>query len=355
MNATDDLRAAITRADPLAGRADAGATHDPVARALLERIVATPRNPQPVRSARPVRQRRWALLAVAGAAAMLLVVGLTLWPGVGAAPALAATPPLLPISTTETGRGAPMLEQIAATTEALPAEPVTGPYRYVRTEGWALNSAITDTGATSVLASSQSESWLTSQGVGRYRTATGQNLVARVGSQETLDALLREPAVRETTIAAADARPLVDPAQLSFEDPTAFALSVDPTINASLPPSILLVEAIGALYASQPVPPAVRAQVWRLLAAVPGVTTNGTTEDRVGRSGTVITVPDDGSAHGLAGRHEMVIDPASGQLLEYDDIITEAGGLNVDVPAVLGLTVYLDHGYTQRPEGTPQS
>lgn len=206
-----------------------------------------------------------------------------------------------------------------------------------------------------MLTSSQSESWLTPQGVGRYRIATGQNLVTRIGDQETLDAALREPSLRETAVTAADARPLIDPDQLRYEDPTAFALSVDPTINVSLPPSILLVEAIGTLYASQPVPPQVRAKIWRLLATVPAVTTNGSTEDRTGRRGTVITVPDDGSAHGLAGRHELVIDPASGQLLELDNVLTEAGGLNIDVPAVTTLSVYLDHGYTQRPQGRPQS
>lgn len=128
MNTTDDLTALITRADPLAGRGEDDAAHGPVARALLERVVASPRGLQPARSTRPVnRPRRWALLAVAGAAALLLVAGLAIWPGIGAAPALAATPPLLPISTTESAAGAPVLEQIAAATDALPPEPVTGP------------------------------------------------------------------------------------------------------------------------------------------------------------------------------------------------------------------------------------
>lgn len=353
MNTTDDLKASITRADPLAGRGDDGAAHSPAARALLQRIMATPRDPQPARPTRPASRRRWAL-AVAGAAAMVLVAALAIWPGIGAAPALAATPPLLSSSTTKSAAGAPVLERIAAAAEALPPEPVTGPYRYARTEQWGLNTTIMYRATIAALASSQSESWLTPQGVGRYRTANGQNLVNHVSSQKTLDAALRKPSLYENTFTAANPRPLADPDQLRYEDPEAFALSVDPLITASLPPSILLVEAIDTLYANQPVPPQVRAKVWRLLATVPGVTTNGSIEDRAGRSGTVITIPDDGSAHGLAGRLELVIDPASGQLLEYDDVITEANELTGDVPAVLSLSVYLDRGYTKRPQGRPQ-
>ena len=356
----DLVRRRVASIDPLPDLLAGDRAGSPHARALLERVVASPRS-APAASA-PSREqqahrattarRRW-LLAGAAATVLVLAGALALWPGVGAAPAVAATPPLLPVSTTERSAGAPVLEAIAATTEALPDEPVTGPYRYLRTEGWALNSAVGDEGTTSVLASRQSEAWIGPDGTGRFRTVPGPDLVGRVASRETLEAVLGERATRDTTITPGTAQPLVDLDRLDFGGPVAFALSVDPTINAALPPDTLLVEAVGHLFTTQPLPPAVRARVWRLLASVPEAAYRGQTRDRAGRTGAVITLEDDGSAHGLAGRDVLVIDPGTGQLLEADHVLTEAGKLNIDVPAVITLTVYLDRGYTSLPEGHP--
>ena len=358
MNELDLVRRQVASIDPLPDLAPGDRAGSAQARVLLERIVATPRSTPPVgarsrgqQAHRPTIARRW-LLAGAAATVLVLAGGIALWPG-AAAPAVAVTPPLLPISTTERSAGAPVLEAIATTAEALPDEPVTGPYRYVRTEGWGLNSAVTDQGTTSVLASSQSQAWIKLDGTGRYRTVPGVDLVDRVASRETLEAALGERATRDTTITPGTAQPLVDLSRLDFTDPVAFALSVDPTINASTPADTLLIEAVGHLFATQPLPPAVRAKVWRLLAAVPEATYRGQTSDRAGRTGDVITLEDDGRAHGLAGRDVLVIDPATGQLLEADHVLTEAGKLNIDVPAVITLTVYLDRGYTARPAGRP--
>ena len=357
MNDLDLVRRQMASIDPVPDLPAGDRAGSPHARALLERIVVTPRSTLTIGARSGGRQEprpttgRWVL---AGAVTTVLVLAgaIALWPG-AAAPAVAATPPLLPISTTERSAGAPVLEAIAAAADALPDEPVTGPYRYVHTEGWALNSAVTDDGTTSVLASRQIQAWVRPDGTGRYRTVPGVDLVDRVGSQETLEAALGERATRDLTITPDTAQPLPDLERLDFTDPVAFALSVDPTVNAALPPDTLLIEAITNLFASQPLPPAVRAQVWRLLASTPAATYRGRVQDRAGRTGDVITREDDGSAHGLAGRDVLVINPATGQLLEADHVLTEAGKLNIDVPAVITMTVYLDHGYTDRPGGQP--
>jgi hypothetical protein len=70
-------------------------------------------------------------------------------------------------------------------------------------------------------------------------------------------------------------------------------------------------KAAGDLLAEAPLPPEVRAALWRVLAAQPGAERTNRTEDAAGRTGWTVSMslPDE-------GRITYVVDPVSGQLLE---------------------------------------
>ena len=354
MSHRDEVRRVVGATDPLSRVSQGGAATTPHARALLADILATPRATADVEPRRRISRRSSLLVTAAAVLALLFAGAVVVGPGGGSTPAVAATPPVLPYETTSARPAGPTLERIAAATAAQPPQLRTGPYRYVRTESWALNSAVGGGRVTSVLSSQQRESWRLPDGTGRVRTTIGEDLVDRVGSRQTLDAVLSRPAVRDEDVSRDGRAPLVDVDRLPTDSPAAFALAVDSGANTRIPAGALVAQFVEQLFTEQPVPPQARADVWRLLATLPGVTDRGQLTDRVGRRGTAITLDDDGTAHGLPARYLFIIDPASGQLLEYDDILTtDPGLLNVEVPAVLGLTVFLDAGYTSSTTSRP--
>jgi len=353
------IRSLVGPTDPLDEHAQhAGGAASPQAQALLASILATPRAAPvaPLGSRGAGSDSRSRPVLVAAAVVGLLVVGVAMVGPGASTPAVAATPPVLPFATSSGTPAAPTLKRIAAAAEALAVWPAAGPYRYVRTEGWTLNSAVGGGRVTSVLASQQVETWRLPDGSGRTRTTSGANLVDRVGSTETLDAALTKPATREQSLPSADyvPPPLLDLNRLPYGDATALAMAVEHDTNYQIPAGPHLADAIAHLFAEQPVPSAARAKLWRLFATLPGVTDRGELTDRVGRRGTAITLDDDGTAHGLPERYLFIIDPATGQLLECDDVLTtDPGKLNVRVPAILSLTIYLDAGYTTTPTRRP--
>lgn len=356
MNDLDEVRSLLAGTDPLHRDTRVDPARPPEAEAVLASILLTPRTASVTDHHRaPSESRRSSRSLAAAAVVALLVAGaVVVGPGGGSTPAVAATPPVLPYETSSAEPASPVLLRISAAAAALPAEPAAGPYRYVRTQGWALNSAIGGGRVTSVLASQQRETWRLPDGTGRVRTTAGENLVDRIGSRETLDAALTERAASDEDLASDGYAPppLVDIDRLPTGSPAAFALAVSSGANTDIPAGALVAQHIQQLFAEQPVPPQTRADIWQLLATVPGVTYRGELTDRVGRRGTAITIDDDGTAHGLPERYLFIIDPATGQLLEYDDILTtDPGKLNVRVPAILSLTVYLDAGYTTSPTG----
>jgi hypothetical protein len=99
--------------------------------------------------------------------------------------------------------------------------------------------------------------------------------------------------------------------------------------------------AVSDLYNEQPVGPELRAAILRLLATLPGLRYDGTTVDRAGRNGFAISTESDLS--GLPTEYLLVFDPATGQLLDSEQILNKsAGKLGVPIPSVIAYTVYLD-------------
>ncbi|MEU7609392.1 hypothetical protein [Micromonospora sp. NPDC049204] len=96
--------------------------------------------------------------------------------------------------------------------------------------------------------------------------------------------------------------------------------------------------------------PAQRAAVLTLLADLPGITVTGTVTgaDRAGRTGEAFSITTD--AHGLPTQYTMIVDPRSGALLGYEEVLTTtAGKLNVTIPAMIAYRSYLTAEYAAAP------
>jgi hypothetical protein len=71
---------------------------------------------------------------------------------------------------------------------------------------------------------------------------------------------------------------------------------------------------------------------------VPGLQYAGETTDRAGRKAEAFTLR---SSHGgLRNDLTLVVDPATGRILDQVELLLEAGKLNIKVPAVIGYTSY---------------
>lgn len=83
--------------------------------------------------------------------------------------------------------------------------------------------------------------------------------------------------------------------------------------------------AVGDLLRENPVPPAVRAALWRIASQIPGVVLVGDVTDQAGRRGTAVemTVDDGGGAQEV---RRLVVDTTTGDLLEETDGSTDRDG-----------------------------
>ncbi|MCX4782944.1 hypothetical protein [Streptomyces sp. NBC_01264] len=95
-------------------------------------------------------------------------------------------------------------------------------------------------------------------------------------------------------------------------------------------PDLLFNQAVNLL-CSAPLEPAVRGALFEVLADTPGITLVGPVKDAAGRTGTAVEMRSDERAW------RMVLDPATGMLLEYG--IYEPGGAEGD--RLVGSDTYL--------------
>jgi hypothetical protein len=93
-----------------------------------------------------------------------------------------------------------------------------------------------------------------------------------------------------------------------------------------------LSDVAGTLLSQAPAPPQVRAAAFRMLATLPGVRTEGTAADPMGRTGRVISLPLETTVPlGLytapkqlgTYRRQWIVDPASGRLLAIRDLVAK--------------------------------
>jgi hypothetical protein len=316
-NAVDMTRQLLRGSDPVPVEMTTGTAGDPIGRATLTRILAIPRN-QTGPGLRP--QRGWRLAAVAATgAAVLLAVTFILVPHGGGGSADAMTPPLLQYRTTAAApTGQELLRQLAVLAERQSPKP-PGRYDYVKTQGWYVDFRVAGGSATGQLDPTFRQQWIAPDGSGRLeetrsgRTSLNDNFAA--GGLAGHQAWPTDPAALRAELAKSH------PNYGTFEWFTA----------------------VGDVWNVQVVSPRLQAGLLRMLADERQLTNTGTVTDRIGRTGVAVST--ESSNSGLNTRYTLIFDPNTGMLLDFEQVLLEAGKLPVKVPATSSYTVWITTGY----------
>lgn len=326
--ATEEIRRLVGPLDPM--RAERPSTAPPV----LDLIGRT--TPEPARH--PVRRR--SVLAVA-AAAMVIAGGVVVWNAAGpSAPrGYAATPPPLTFTPPTDPRPAKeILSDIAAraVSSSIPAG-TPGGTDYLKLKAWYLNSQTDRSGTVSAVQASEQERWLHPDGSGRQ--------VTRKYPPEFQSAADRDKWVAGDS--GGDDVQEWGPGHFATDvmkdRPPPGMAALGAWLRASHPHQsdpIATIDAVRDLLNQWVLQPAERADLLRVIAALPGLTHDGATLDRAGRQGEAFSI--DTNGHGLPARYTFVVDPANGLILDAEEMLTTSPGkLNVRVPAVISYVTYL--------------
>lgn len=269
-----------------------------------------------------------ALVAIAILVELIVLIGHPLF-GWGPEPKrYMTTPP--PLAGSPTARQVLlMLSRAAAVRAATGAGAGTGEYAYVEREWWQLPAGGSGSGTGPVL----TQSWLAPDGSGRI-VSTTRTAAGRTASDATNGGI---------------GHPL--PPLSAGGDAVAALLDAGAPGGGAAEPGPWEFGAFTTLADTEPIPPAVGAAILRRLAGVAGALYRGAVVDRAGRVGLSVSV--DSAYSGPLVRYTLVLDPASGALLESDQtLVGQPGGLAVHDGAVLAYTTFLAAGYVGAPPVT---
>ncbi|TDE08735.1 hypothetical protein [Jiangella asiatica] len=345
-------------------------------RRLLEETVA--RGVVPPRPRR-TRQLVWPAAGIAAASAVAAAVLVVADPGTpGSDVVHAATPPVLAAELSVGQPAGPQLRELAAAASGTEsddvepggAEPGGAPAdTTVRTESWLL--AVTVDGGTEDAAGPAEgaapdvgeAAGVPAEGAATlgYGAETGTEVVTSavvpVISERTFredgSIHLREEHGQprfpneewdESDVPAGAGEVLVDQTFPVGELPSAYPaqLSADPVVLRDQlltvwpeadDPAAALFQAVREVYGERALGPAVQAATLAMLASEPGVVALGEMTDRSGRDAVAFGTDSDDS--GLDRRHVLLVDPESGRMLGYEEVLTgDVGALDVEAPAV---------------------
>lgn len=305
--------------DPAAGPP---LTAEPGREADLRRILAVPR-------AAGTRRRLLTRgrVAVAAIAAVLLAYFVVPRPQ----PAFAVTPP--PLAYTGGGGSAVAALTAIADRAATARVPGAGDHEHLVIRSWHLWTQVGDRQVRSVVVPGHTESWRGPDDSGRVTTGfetpdTGRVAWLLDGAPGLFD-------IDDTTDHGPGAFPAMWRDRPPVDGITGWLQEGHPVENG---PAETIV-AVTDLTRERLVPPAAQAAMLRTVAALPGLTHDGTVTDRLGRRGEAFSLVSDYS--GLPKRHTLIVDPGTGRLLGYEQTLTErAGKLGVRIPAVIGYEAY---------------
>jgi hypothetical protein len=280
------------------------------------------------RRMRPPRRRlRFAApIGVSAAVAVAVIVAIVLGPSSlglrhGSA-AYAATPPVLHYGGQQEVPAAPLLAKLADQA-ANQLSGVPDRFQYLKLQSWSLFTRVDGVKVTSKVVPSTTESWIAADGSGRQ--------VIRVGGKvkDQLYAAGQFPRMYDVRLLSTDPTVLVG--QLALGHPP-----------ANGPAEVVV--AVTDLWKQQAPSPSLQGALLRVLAATPGLTSPGQVTDRGGRKGVAVSIQ---SAYtGLPTTYTMILDPSTGALLDYEEVLTtSAGKLNVRIPAVVGYSLWVAHGF----------
>jgi hypothetical protein len=318
-----------------------------VRRRTLEAILASGPPDLPttatVGTPRPAPRRRILVAAAATTVAFLAAVtSIVAVNTIGTQPAFAATPAPLEITApTDAVPAAERLQRTATTVQrsagsaAVPPADRSVEHRIVAQ--WALHTRIGGQRVDSAVIPTRRESWRTADNAGRV-------------VERHLPAVFRSDQERRAWQDAGS--PGADPSTRRSD----FPAREFPALWAQRPPTTVpalrawlgrnhsggdaTADAIADLLGERVLTPPERVALLRVLAGIPGLTFAGTTTDRAGRRGEVYSVVL--TASGLPTTYTFIIDPGTGIFLAHERALTtDAGRLNVRLPAVIRYDTYL--------------
>ncbi|MFF2375078.1 CU044_5270 family protein [Streptomyces xiamenensis] len=305
-------------------------TSDVEEQELLQRILVTAQEPR----RRPRRRPLVAAMALSIATAVTVAVGIGLFDSPAQQPAYAATPPPLAITESDGRSAEQVLEDIASRVEAIPEEDSAGERHYFAQEMWSLTTRFDGQQVTSAVVPEHREAWKETDGSFTWSTTAGQPEFQNDRQREVWEeqwAQVGEPAERSGTGAS------------PYGDPPFHPLEMEDWLFDGAPadPAGMISESLVARTMTTYFSPEQRAAVLRVLASIDDLEYEGMTTDRAGRTGLAVSI--ESSASGLPSRHTLVIDQETGKILGYEqELTTDAGELNVEVPAVINYVTFLE-------------
>ena len=280
---------------------------------------------------------RWVAGIAAGVGTVAVVLGLP--GGTPASQALAATPPLLPVTSTS-AEPAAVLNDIADRAKRA-AGPEANGNQVIRTQSWSLFTRVDGKTVNSAVVPTESELRWSTDRSGTLKSVTGQPYFPDEASERAwTDA--GQPARPGTVLTNQTYAPGKFAPMWSTEPPAdprdlADYLAIGHPIQQIGTAELFV--AIADLARERELSPSQRAALLHALAKASDLRAMGTVVDRLGRPGFAVATDSDYS--GLMTRYILVFDPTTGALnAEEAWLTTSAGQLHVPVPSVVSYTAW---------------
>ncbi|MCS0601457.1 CU044_5270 family protein [Streptomyces sp. LP11] len=308
-------------------------TGEEASQSRLDELLARPRRAATAR--RPGRGR-WAWTVTAAAVTAAVAGYLAVAPfGIVAQPALAATPaPLRPQHTDR--RAADVLEEIADRVSGLPdTRPAPWQTEHFVTDGWSLSTLVDNVQVTSAVVPERRETWGDHDGSSRWKS---ESLTPQFQSERQREIWEEAGAVGEEPVHSSGTSG--PDATRASEPPTAVGDMRAWLAGGQKTGAGLLYEVVPERFQDHVFSPAGRAALLRVLASADGIVYAGAVKDRAGRGGEAFSLTD--RFGGLPNKRTLVFDPATGNLLSYEEqVLDDPGKLNVRPYSVIQYSTFL--------------
>ncbi|MFF7383379.1 CU044_5270 family protein [Streptomyces griseoluteus] len=253
--------------------------------------------------------------------------------GVSTQPALAVTPSPLRVQPGE-APAAGVLKEIADRVDGRP-DPRAAPWtaeHFIR-DDWALSSRIDNIQVTSAVITEHRETWQQPDGSARWKVDTLPPVFQNAHQREVWESAGAVGEEAQEWSGEAGPHAVVEP-------PATVDGMRKWLANGQNTGPGLLYEVIPERFQDHVFSPAQRAAVLRVLATTPGVVHAGTVQDRAGRTGEAFSLT--GRFGGLPNKRTLVFDPATGDLLAYEEQLQhDTGKLRVRPYSVIGYSTFL--------------
>lgn len=337
MNPDDELMQRLAAANPVTSEQVRGRAASPAARKLHRAIVSEEVSPESQRGGAP---KTWSRAIGRIVAASLIVVLLILAPYL--------------LEGNSGSAAAHVLDAAADVAAAQPFTPSAEGYVYARSITAAPFTSIGENGKPwTVIARSTQEEWVAPDGSGRVRT--GLAVLSFVGQSD--QAAWEAAGSPKPGTKASDRSFGIG--ELAYEDVAALPTDVH-DLAALLrgraqiadQPDIEMLVIIGNLLRRTDASPQLRASLYRVAAAIPGVELLGRVTDEAGRPGVAVGIVSDST--GWLERTELIFDPATSRLLgERTELLERVNWIDADPPVVIEYAVYVAAGTVDSPSERP--